>query len=226
LIRIFIGFDPDEIVAYHVLSNSIIRNATCPVSITPLSRKNLAGAFNRPRGELDSTDFSTSRFLVPYLSDYEGWSVFMDCDMLCVGDVAELARFMSLDSRWTKAVFCVQHKYAPKMEDKFLGNVQTAYEKKNWSSVMIFNNAMCRELTVDAVNTKPGLWLHQFGWCHPEQIGALPAGWNYLVGEENQDKEKLRLIHYTRGTPCFLESKDCEFSGLWHVEKTDMTSHG
>ena len=88
MIPIYIGYDRKETVAYHVLSHSILTRAQQPVSISPLNRENLKPAYWRPRGEFDSTDFSNSRFIVPYLQDYEGFAIFMDCDMLCRTDIS------------------------------------------------------------------------------------------------------------------------------------------
>lgn len=222
MIRIFIGYDYREAVAYHVLSHSIQRRASCPVSITPLNRVNLKGIFDRPRGELESTDFSLSRFIVPYLCNYEGWAVFMDCDMLCLGDIAEVASYMTLRTRWSQAVQVVKHVYQPKEEVKFLGERQTIYEKKNWSSLMVFNNALCRSLTPEFVNAAPGLALHQFKWTTDDKIGSIPRQWNYLVGEENQ-MTPPKLVHYTNGGPYFSDYATCEFANEWWEEFKDMT---
>ena len=74
MIRIFIGFDERETVAWHVLTHSILARASVPVSFTPLALNNLKGIFTRPREALQSTDFSFSRFLTPYLSGFAGWS--------------------------------------------------------------------------------------------------------------------------------------------------------
>src|SRR6188474_2846291 len=90
MIRVFIGYDPREAVAFNVLSYSIQRHASAPVAITPLMLKQLAGVLTRERHPLQSTDFSFSRFLTPHLSGYSGWSIFMDCDMLMLDDVAKL----------------------------------------------------------------------------------------------------------------------------------------
>lgn len=87
LIRIFIGFDSKEIVAYHVLCQSIVEHSSAPVAFSPIVLNNLGGLFTRERNPLQSTEFSFSRFLVPYLSNYEGWSIFMDCDMLARADI-------------------------------------------------------------------------------------------------------------------------------------------
>ena len=41
MINLFVGFDTREIVAHHVCINSIIRQSTQPLSITPLALNNL-----------------------------------------------------------------------------------------------------------------------------------------------------------------------------------------
>lgn len=156
--HIYIGFDSKEVVAYHVLCQSILEKSSIPVTFTPISLNNVENIFTRERNPLQSTEFSFSRFLVPYLSRYEGWSLFADCDMLMRTDIAQLWELR--DDRY--AAMCVKHDYIPKVETKFLGQVQTKYEKKNWSSVILFNNAKCRKLDLDYVNTASGLELHQF----------------------------------------------------------------
>ena len=66
--RIFVGFDSKEIVAYHVLSQSIIEHSSIPVAFSPIVLGHLGGVLTRERHPLQSTDFSFSRFLTPYLS--------------------------------------------------------------------------------------------------------------------------------------------------------------
>lgn len=78
MIRVFIGYDPREALAFSVLSYSIHARASQPVSITPLMLSQLKGVMTRERHPLQSTDFSFSRFLTPYLSDFAGWSVFLN----------------------------------------------------------------------------------------------------------------------------------------------------
>lgn len=224
--RIFIGYDRAEAVAYHVLSHSIQRRSSIPVQVTPLNRDAMRGFYTRPRGEYDSTDFSISRFLVPWLCEYRGFAVFMDCDMLCLGDVAELSRYMTLMDSYNYAVRVVKHQYEVKEKTKFLGQVQTAYAKKNWSSVMIFNNRLCTNLTLEYVNKAPGLELHQFAWCGEHQIADMPREWNWLVGEDGYEpRGNPKLIHYTKGTPCFPEYAHQDFAELWRAERDDMLSH-
>jgi len=218
MIRVFVGYDDDESVAYHVLAHSILRHASQPVSITPLVKRHMAGFYQRERSAIESTDFSFTRFLVPYLSGYEGWSVFMDCDMLMTADVAELVALR--DEKFD--VMCVKHDYVARDDVKFLGAVQTKYEKKNWSSVMMFNNAACTALTPGVVAGETGLFLHQFKWlAGDDRIGALPTTWNYLVGEITMPGTP-KLIHYTLGGPYFDAYRNCEYAKLWFAERDLM----
>jgi len=226
IFRIFIGFDERETVAYHVAAHSILRRACCPVSITPLRRECLP-MLTRKRGEHDSTDFAISRFLVPHLCDYEGVALFMDCDVLVLHDVSELlTTAMCNKILGDYAVQVVQHDYTPKGQTKFLGQKQTKYARKNWSSVMLFNNEMCRDLTAGYVNEAPGLDLHQFAWT--DKVGALPPEWNVLIGEpENMEQiNDSKLLHYTQGTPCFAEYSKGPEADLWYTEYRDMLRAG
>ena len=218
MINIFIGYDPREAVAFSVLAHSINARASGPVAIAPLMLDQLKGLLTRERHPLQSTDFSFSRFLTPHLSGYAGWSVFMDCDMLVLDDIANLFRLR--DDRY--AVMVVKHHHVPKETVKFLGEPQSKYEKKNWSSVMLFNNARCRALTPEYVNSASGLELHQFKWLQSDDlIGALPDRWNHLVGY-NPPRRDASLVHYTLGGPYFDEYRNCEYSKEWFAERDAM----
>jgi lipopolysaccharide biosynthesis glycosyltransferase len=218
LIRVFIGYDAREAVAFSVLAHSIYARASEPVSVTPLMLSELKGVFGRERHALQSTDFAFSRFLTPYLSGYEGWSIFTDCDMLVLDDIAHLWRLR--DDRY--AVMVVKHDHQPRESVKFLDQPQSAYPKKNWSSVMLFNNAMCRALTPEYVNTASGLELHQFKWLADEAlIGELPRRWNHLVGYYADDPD-VSLVHYTLGGPYFDEYRDCSYAEEWRRELASM----
>ncbi|WAP67649.1 glycosyltransferase family protein [Jiella pelagia] len=209
--RVFVGFDTKEVIAYHVLAQSILENSSMPVEFSPIVLKNLEGIFTRERNNLQSTEFSFSRFLVPALSNFEGWSLFMDCDMMLRADIAELWKLR--DDRY--AAMCVKHDYVPKIETKFLGQTQTKYEKKNWSSVILFNNAKCRALTPDYVNSATGLQLHQFKWLENDDlIGELPREWNWLVNEYEYNPD-AKNVHFTDGGPYFEEYKDCDYAEEW-----------
>jgi hypothetical protein len=218
MLDIYIGYDPHEAVAYHVLCHSILERATCPVRFMPLRLGNLGRRMWRERHPLQSTDFSFSRFLVPSLSGFSGWSLFMDCDFMARADLAELLALA--DDRY--AVMVCQHEYVPKTERKFLDQVQTPYGRKNWSSLMLFNNARCRALSEDYVNTATGLELHQFKWLADDGlIGALPLDWNWLVGEYDY-RADARMVHFTLGGPYFPEYLDCDYAGEWLAARERM----
>jgi lipopolysaccharide biosynthesis glycosyltransferase len=142
----------------------------------------------------------------------------MDCDMLMLDDVAHLHQLC--DERY--AVMVVKHDHVPKETVKFLGEPQTKYEKKNWSSVILFNNAKCRALTPEYVNTASGLELHQFKWLgNDDLIGALPDRWNHLVGY-SPPRADAALVHYTLGGPYFGEYRECEYAKEWFTERDEM----
>lgn len=220
LIRIFIGYDSNEVAAWHTLCHSILRHTSQPVSFVPLARHQLNGIYNRLKTGKESTEFSLTRFLVPYLSNYQGWSIFMDCDMLVTRDFSQLWNLQ--DDQY--AVQCVKHNYSPKTTHKFLNQEQSLYSKKNWSSVMLFNNAKCKVLTPDYVNTATGLELHQFKWLESEDlIGEIPAEWNFLVGEKHVFENRVPgNIHYTLGGPYFADYKDVDYANLWFEENKKM----
>jgi hypothetical protein len=224
MIRVFIGYDSREAIAFHVLSHSIHSRASEPVDISPLMLSQLKSVFWRESHPLQSTDFSFSRFLVPHLSGYEGWSLFCDCDMLMLDDINKL---WSLRNN-AYAVQVVKHDHKPAEQKKFLDQPQSKYEKKNWSSVILFNNALCTALTVDYVNNATGLELHQFKWLNDDSlIGELPGRWNHLVDyDPTLPGEDVSLLHFTEGGPYFDDYKDCSYADLWFAERKAMTYAG
>ena len=218
--KIFIGYDSREKIAFHVLSHSIISNATIPVTITPINLNNLKRFYNRAKAKKHSTEFSISRFLTPYLSNYKGYSLYLDCDFVMLGDVGKLFKFILKQSY--KTVWCVKHKdYIPKDKIKFLREKQLPYAKKNWSSFMIFNNAKCKILTPSLVSKASGLYLHQFKWTKEKSIGSLPRNWNILVGEQKFPK-KINALHYTLGGPYFKRHAKCQGAKFWFKYKKQI----
>jgi len=210
MIRVFIGFDRNENVAYHVLSQSILEHTSLPVSITPLYLPALN--FDRERDARQSTEFSFTRFLVPYLCNLEGTAIFMDCDMLVRRDLKDL--LLLQDPKC--AVQVVQHDYEPNPENKFFGQPQSVYPKKNWSSVMLFNceHVDCAKLSKLTVKVAAGAFLHQFKWT--DKIGELPPEWNYLVGESVPYQEDPAIVHFTRGGPYIKGFEHSQFAEEWH----------
>ena len=219
MIPVFVGYDPREALNFSVLVNSLTRLASQPVSIVPINLENID--FYTETHTDGSTEFSYSRFLVPYMMNYNGWAIFMDCDMLARADISEL--WSLCDSKY--AIMCVQHDYQTSSPIKFLGNVNRNYDRKNWSSVMLINCAheSNRVLTPTLVEQQTGQYLHQFKWLDDKLIGSLPAEWNWLADEYGVNKD-AKLVHYTLGSPCFEEYRNVPMADHWLTELYDLQS--
>ena len=216
MIPIFIGYDPREAAAYHTFCQSIVSHATEPVSFTPLAQRLLS-----VQGQRDgSNEFIYSRFLVPWLSDFHGWALFADGDMLALADIAHLWRLRQED----KAVMVCQHDYQTKYSEKYLGAKNESYPRKNWSSIVLWNcgHPLNRRLTPEYVDAHTGSHLHRFGWIPDEQIGSLPLEWNWLVGEYAYSPY-AKLVHYTIGGPYFKEYAMCDYAAEWSSEFRRVT---
>lgn len=233
MIPIYIGYDTRERIAWHVLAHSIIQRSSLPVALIPVGNTvTPRPIWWREKGPHDSTEFSNARFAVPALAAYEGWAIFMDCDMLCMGDIADLWS----QRRDEYAVMVVKHDHKPKERRKFLGAEQTVYPYKNWSSLMLVNCAHphCRALTPEYINAAPGLDLHGFAWTTPDAVGEISGLWNVLTTghgkvdllhpELPRPGGDIRHIHYTRGGP-WHGVRDVSHHA-WSVALTEMLAQG
>jgi lipopolysaccharide biosynthesis glycosyltransferase len=224
--KVFVGYDPREDIAYQVCKHSIVSkqpNAT----VVPLIQQELrdAGWYHRPVDKLASTEFTFTRFLIPELANFDGWALFMDCDMILTTDIKQL--FDQADDQY--AVMCVKHDYTPKGEIKMDGKKQTIYPRKNWSSVMLFNcsHPSNKKLTKDLVNNEniKGAYLHRFSWLDDHEIGELGKEWNWLVNWYSEPDDGIpKLIHYTEGGPWFENYRTCQYHREWKAELFDMMS--
>jgi hypothetical protein len=217
--RIYIGYDKREAAAFEVCRRSIVRHLNGPRAVhiegIEISDLRARKVYWRDEDRLASTDFTYTRFLVPYLAGYKGWALFMDCDMLVRGNVAEL---FELTRDWSKTVWCVQHDYTPKETVKMDGAAQTQYPRKNWSSVMMINCERARTLTPERVNAASGAHLHQMQWCKDEEIGALPLEWNWLEGWNTRAEcPDPKIVHMTRGGPWFPNWEHVDYADEWRA---------
>jgi lipopolysaccharide biosynthesis glycosyltransferase len=210
-VKIVVGFDQRESVAYHTFCQSIIHNSSIQVSFTPLALNTLKGYQEKHADQ--SNDFIYSRFLTPYLNNFEGWAIFADGDMICRADIKELWDLRDE----SKALLVVKHNYQTKASKKYLGNKNENYPRKNWSSVILWNCAHPKHktLTPDFISKQTGAYLHRFSWLEDSEIGELPKEWNWLAIEYPENKN-AKLIHYTLGTPCFKEYKNTDMSDIWY----------
>lgn len=223
--NIYIGWDSREDIAYTVAKHSM-EMMSRDVNVKPLKLHELRddGIYTRSVDKLGSTEFTFTRFLVPYLNDYNGWALFTDCDVLALDDMNKL--FELADDKY--AVMCVKHDYTPSETMKMDGQQQTIYPRKNWSSVVLWNCAHPSNsvVTPELVNTESGMYMHRFMWLKDEEIGEIPYQWNYLVGWYQSKDPKL--VHYTEGGPWFEEYRSCEYSKEWKdilCLKYDLVNH-
>ena len=226
--RVYIGFDSAEERAYRVTVGSL-KNVS-PVPFEPLDAEVLQAAglywrtvdkrwpmYDLPSNAPCSTEFASTRFLVPLLCQ-TGWALFVDCDMLFFADPRELMALADPD----KAVMVVKHNHHGEGM-KMNGLVQTAYSRKNWSSVMLFNcdHPANRRLSVRDVNERPGRDLHRFYWLHDSEIGELPAEWNWLVNIQPQP-DNVKIAHYTSGGPWIPDWKPADHDDLWLATEREL----
>lgn len=190
MLNVFIGYDPRQPLAYNVLQHSIIRHASEPVRITPLILKQL------PIKRRGLTEFTFTRFLVPYLCGYAFQAVFMDADIVVTGDIAELFKQVDLSC----AVQVMQDQ--PKFE---------------WASVMLFNNHKCKNLTPEFIEDEQN---QMFDLAWASKVGTFAPEWNHCVGY--QDAKPANLYHYTQGIPCWHETAGLQEDRHWLTERQAM----
>jgi len=212
MLKIFVGFDGKvEPVAYHTFCQSVIEKASISVSFTPLALNTLS-EYKETHTD-GSNAFIYSRFLVPYLCDFKGMALFVDGDMICRTDIAEILWEHDQD----EALKVVKHYYQTKHPVKYLGAKNEDYPKKNWSSVMLWNcgHHLNKQLTPQFVMDKPGKYLHRFEWLkHEDQVGKLDDTWNWLETEYEYNPD-AKLVHHTLGTPCFKDYQSTDYSQEW-----------
>lgn len=220
--KVFVGYDVREDIAYQVCEYSIKKHNPS-IEVIPLKQKELrdAGLYTRPIDPLSSTEFTFTRFLVPYLTDYKGWAVFIDCDFVFTDDVKKL--FDEADNNY--AVMVVKHDYTPKENLKMDGCKQLPYPRKNWSSTILWNCAhpSNKFVTPEIVNSQTGQFLHRFQWLQNSEIGELKPEWNWLAGWYNEPQHgQPKAIHYTEGGPWFKEYRRCPYHKIWKQYLREM----
>lgn len=218
-LKIFVGYDSREDIAWQVCRHSLLRHAQGSLKVIPIRQSVVRelGIYTRPADTSASTEFSLTRFLTPFLAAQGGWVVFCDCDFLFTGDVT--AVIAGLDP--AKAVHVVQHDYSPAFDVKMDGKRQTVYPRKNWSSFMVFNcdHPDVKALTPAVVNSASPAFLHRFEWIsNQDDIGALDLSWNFLEGEYPRPETPPHAIHFTNGGPWFEEWANVDYVDLWQEE--------
>tara|TARA_R110001592_G_scaffold301127_1_gene572483 strand:+ start:960 stop:1658 length:699 start_codon:yes stop_codon:yes gene_type:complete len=213
-IKIFVGLDEPNQISYDKCIKSIKdKNKRYDLDIQPINYNTVDG-YGRKKDPYESTQFAFARFFVPYESDFKGISVFMDGDFLFLESIDKL-----LDNYDPKyALMCCKHDYNPTNLQKMDGKPQTAWPRKNWSSLMIFNNEHPKNKTLSplTINNQSGAFLHRFRWLEDAEIGDIPLQWNWLVDwyKEPHDGEPMAL-HYTEGGPWLEDYIKCDYADKW-----------
>ena len=219
--RIYIGYDPAEHEAYRVAVKTLADHSDIEPEPLVADRLQAAGLLYRPvdkRGQMYdlpsnapcSTEFAASRFLVPIICQ-KGWALFVDCDVIFMANPFDLMKYADPE----KAVMVVKHNHFGSGL-KMAGMQQTAYQRKNWSSVMLFNcdHPANRRISLRDVNERPGRDLHAFYWLHDSEIGDLPEQWNWLVGVQEKP-EVAKIAHFTQGGPWLNGWEPAAYDELW-----------
>jgi lipopolysaccharide biosynthesis glycosyltransferase len=223
MIKLFIGYDSSEDEAAQVCAFSVKKNASQEIKVYFIKKEEMSaiGCYYRSEDNLSSTEFTFTRFLVPYLSNYNGWSIFCDCDFLWIEDISELIKLKN--DKY--AVMCVQHDYKPSNNFKMDGKKQLIYPRKNWSSMVLWNcsHPANKKITLEDINKRDGKFLHRFGWLKDYEIGSIPFNWNWLVGWYKEDLlNKPKALHFTEGGPWHKNSTCTEYFSLWNEYKKEL----
>ena len=98
MIKVFVGTDSDvHGDAEKVLEYSIRKNTTEEVELT----------FMNPGWKSAPTGFTTHRYMIPQLCNWEGYAIYLDVDMLVLGDLSELMSYKQ-EGKW---VICDTGRY-------------------------------------------------------------------------------------------------------------------
>ena len=210
--KIYIGYDSKISIASKVCEHSLRHHSEdLDIELLKLTKLKKKKLYWRPYKN-QSTEFTYSRFLIPYLQNYKGWALYCDNDFLFLKDVKEL---MSLQNN-SKAILCVKHEYKPKDKTKMGNKKQINFSKKNWSSLMLINcgHPSMKNLDLSTVSEASGRYLHQFQWLDDDEIGSIPHSWNWLVNWYRTDKGDghPEALHFTEGGPWIVDS---EYKQTW-----------
>jgi len=220
--NVYIGYDEREDIAAQVCKFSIKKRTKIDEANLIFLKSQNIKEYTRSKEPNQSTDFTYTRFMIPFMEEYKGYSIFCDCDFLFQADIKDL--IFSIDK--SKAISVVKHPaYTPNSVLKMDGVVQHTMKRKNWASLIVFNNAhpSNHALTPLFVNTvTPGRRLHQFDWLDDNEIGSISLEWNTL--DDYYFLAAPKAIHYTDGGPWFANYKDTMYSQKWKEEYDQYTN--
>ena len=178
-IKLFVGVDPNgcDAESQMVLEYTAKKNSSLPVDITWMQHSNNPESiWSNWRSETWATPFSGFRWGIPAACNYEGQAIYMDSDMIILGDLAELWKepwndtaIIQMKGDWRTCVakwHCARAgKVLPAITD--IKNVPNAHQQ-------LFT----------ALQHNPGL------------TQVFDRQWNNFDGE-NDKLQDIKILHYT-----------------------------
>lgn len=194
-LHIWVGTDPwqKRAGAEKVLEHSVRKHATCPVEFHwmrsgdaphyAVSENGDPGTWKLGR-PIDhawpkrgwGTPFSCFRFAIPEMSGFSGRAVYMDADMVCLGDVREL-RDRKLRKPWT----CT----GARSTDVSIIQCDAFRLDRDWPRIESMKPSSA------TTGAYVGM-LHALGWIDP----TLDPNWN-CTDNGMRWTEQTRLLHFT-----------------------------
>ena len=191
-VRVFIGHDYRQPLSYNVMRYSIERHGSSNVVVRGLFLDKL------PIKRVGASDFTYTRFLVPWLCDYQGYAIFCDEDQVVVDDISNLLGIAKAQ--------------------KVAVSVNQDQPRFEWPSVMVFDCTKCHELTPEYIEGKSNN-LYNMAWA--DGVGSFPPEWNHAVGIA-ATRQDAKLYHFTQGIPYWPECRGLPEDKFWWQEYEHM----
>lgn len=159
------------------------------------------------------TEFSNYRWLIPAICGHQGRAIFLDSDMVCLGDIGEL---FDTDMQGN-AMLAKAEAYKGK-QSWGMSNILFDCSKCHFDLEQIFREIENGQFT----NTEFHQMAPAFLAMHPYAMGKLDPNWNSF----DHFDEHTKLIHYTN-----LRTQPWKFSGhphesLWFKYFNDARKSG
>lgn len=183
VIKVYVGTDPRMHKAEIALEYSIYKHTKAKVEIEwmDFNRGGLWSDWNIGRehghpysGQGWATDFSCFRFAIPEANNFEGRAIYLDADMILLGDIQEL--FGTLMARPVLIT--------PKGFDVVLFDCAAFKDKLWWPSIEEMKQSQASVSDYGKLLADRGV------------LGELPADWDCCDGI-GYNPATTRLVHYT-----------------------------
>ncbi|MBL8211584.1 MAG: hypothetical protein JNK87_12765 [Bryobacterales bacterium] len=198
MIRVFVGSGDASRIERGVLEYSLARHATQPYELyiyngtRGVVERNGEVVWQREtlgpvRGHKFATEFSLFRYLIPELCRFEGRAIYLDSDMIALGDIAELANWPLPDAAWFAAV---PHAYPEIGPHRWALSVMVIdCSRCRFDLPAAFRGIEQRAYTYSEFSQMAPRYLARY----PIPIAELARDWNVFDAYDNT----TRLIHYT-----------------------------